>query len=128
MANSEHVRILKRGAAQWNEWRKAYPDEEIDLVGADLRGLDLTVAEPSSPEYRQANKFMRPLLRARVFGDPGVDLHGAKLMGARLKEACLVSANFAEADLSGAQLTGADCRRAWFGGANLTSAKASGPN
>jgi len=41
MSNDEHVTMLGRGAAEWNEWR-AKLDETPDLSQAGLRGLDLT--------------------------------------------------------------------------------------
>jgi len=38
MANDEHVRILKEGAAIWNAWREEHPEIKPDLHGADLKG------------------------------------------------------------------------------------------
>jgi hypothetical protein len=39
MPNVEHVAMLGRGAAVWNEWRAKH-DDAPDLSGAGLRGLD----------------------------------------------------------------------------------------
>jgi hypothetical protein len=41
MANDEHVAILKKGVAVWNEWCDQNPDINPDLVEADLRVADL---------------------------------------------------------------------------------------
>jgi hypothetical protein len=38
MPNDEHVAMLARGAAAWNEWR-VEQDETPDLSRAGLRGL-----------------------------------------------------------------------------------------
>jgi hypothetical protein len=37
MANEEHVKILMKGAAAWNQWRLENPTVIPDLGTADLR-------------------------------------------------------------------------------------------
>src|ERR1700693_4032073 len=93
MPNDEHVVILARGAAAWNEWR-AGRDETPDLSRAGLRGLDLSGFD-----------LLRVDLR-------GADLRGTNLSGANLSGAHLDGANFFKAvledpDLAGSFLNGA---------------------
>jgi Pentapeptide repeats (8 copies) len=54
MANNEHVAMLGRGAAAWNEWR-ADCDETPDLSRAGLRGLDLSGFDLSRADLRGAD-------------------------------------------------------------------------
>jgi hypothetical protein len=70
MPNDEHVAMLARGAAAWNEWR-AKDDEAPDLSRASLRGLDLSGFDLSRADLRGAD------LR-------GTNLSGANLLGAHL--------------------------------------------
>jgi len=92
MANNEHVAMLGRGAAAWNEWRVDC-DETPDLSRAGLRGLDLSGFDLSRADLR------------------GADLRGTNLSGANLSGAHLDGANFFKAvpdsaDLAGAFLNG----------------------
>jgi len=93
MSNDEHVAMLGRGAAAWNEWR-AEQDETPDLSRAGLRGLDLSGFDLSRVDLRGAD------LR-------GTNLNGAKLSGANLDGANLFKAMLDNADLAGAFLYGA---------------------
>src|SRR6516225_9187387 len=88
MANDEHVAMLGRGAAAWNEWR-AKVDETPDLSRAGLRGLDLSGFDLSQVDFR------------------GADLRGTNLNGANLSRARLEGANLFKAMLDGADLAGA---------------------
>ena len=36
MANKEHIKIIRKGVEEWNEWREANPGEQLDLSGANL--------------------------------------------------------------------------------------------
>ena len=94
MANDEHVVMLARGAAAWNEWRAKH-DEVPDLSRAGLRGLDLSGFDLSEADLRGAD------LRGTNLG--GANLSGAHLDGANLFKAVLDSANLAGAFLNGAQ-------------------------
>ena len=80
MANDEHVAMLARGAAAWNEWR-AKDDEGPDLSGTGLRGLDLSGFDLSGANLR------------------GADLRGTNLCDAKLSGAHLDGANFFKAVL-----------------------------
>ena len=88
MSNDEHVAMLGRGAAAWNEWR-AEQDETPDLSRAGLRGLDLSGFDLSRADLR------------------GADLRGTNLSGANLSGAHLDGANLFKAVLDGADLAGA---------------------
>jgi len=88
MANDQHVAMLGRGAAAWNEWR-ADRDETPDLSRAGLRGLDLSGFDLSRTHLR------------------GTDLRGTNLSGANLWGAHLDGANFFKGMLDGADLAGA---------------------
>ena len=89
MANDEHLAVLGRGAAVWNEWR-ADRDETPDLSRAGLRGLDLIGFDLSRADLR------------------GADLRGTNFCDADLSGAHLEGANFFKAVLDGAKL---DCAR-----------------
>jgi uncharacterized protein YjbI with pentapeptide repeats len=95
MPNNEHVAMLARGVAVWNEWR-ADRDETPDLSRAGLRGLDFSGFDLSRADLR------------------GADLRGTNLSGANLLGAHLDGANFFKAMLDGGDLAGAFLNRAQF--------------
>ena len=95
MPNDEHVAMLGRGAAEWNEWRTTR-EETLDLSRAGLRGLDLSRFDLSRADLR------------------GADLRGTKLCDADLSGAHLEGANFFKAVLDGANLAGASLTGAQF--------------
>ena len=94
MPNDDHVAMLGRGAAVWNEWRAKH-DETPDLSRAGLRGLDLSGFDLSRADLRGAD------LRGTQFCD--ADLSGVHLEGANFFKAVLDRANLAGAFLTGAQ-------------------------
>src|ERR1700730_7812386 len=98
MPNDDHVAMLGRGAAVWNEWRAKY-DETPDLSRAGLRGLDLSGFDLSLTDFRGAD------LRGTKFCD--ADLSGAHLEGANFLKALFIGANLAGAFLTEAQFL--DC-------------------
>src|ERR1700736_6638816 len=95
MANDEHVAMLGRGAAEWNEWRATH-DDVPNLSRAGLRGLDLSGFDLSRVDLR------------------GADLRGTNLSGANLSDAHLDGANFFKAVLDRADLSGAFLNGAQF--------------
>jgi len=95
MPNDEHVVMLARGAAAWNEWRADH-DETPDLPRAGLRGLDLSGFDLSEADLR------------------GADLRGTNLSGANLSGAHLDGANLFKAVLDGGDLAGAFLNGAQF--------------
>lgn len=117
MANPEHLKILKRGVEEWNEWRRndhyVFPPS---LNGADLRGVDLRGADLSSTSFFNAI-LSGADLRGAILRD--ANLASAKLIDAKLNEANLSRANLFLANLSGANLSGADLFEAYINSANL---------
>src|SRR5690348_665519 len=95
MPNDEHVAMLGRGAAAWNDWL-AHRDETPDLSGAGLRGRDLSGFDLSRVDLR------------------GADLRGTNLSGANLSVAHLEGANLFKAVLDGADLAEAFLHGAQF--------------
>src|SRR6202163_3303009 len=95
MPNDEHVALLGRSAAVWNEWRAEH-DDAPDLSRAGLRGLDLSGFDLSRVDLR------------------GADLRGTKVCDADLSGAHLEGANFFKAVLDGADLAGASLTGAQF--------------
>lgn len=93
MANDEQVELLRQGYESWNQWRKAHPAEEIDLSGADLRGIPLVRAN---------------LARANLCGAnlSGVCLVDADLRGANLDQYYFEPTNLQKADLRYTRLDG----------------------
>ena len=87
MPKDEHIAVLGRGAAVWNEWRAKH-NELPELSRAGLRGLDLSRFDLSRANLR------------------GADLRGTKLCAADLSDAHLEGANFFKAVLDGANLAG----------------------
>ena len=95
MPNDDHVAVLGRGAAAWNEWR-AENGQVPDLSRAGLRGLDLSGFDFSGADLQLA------------------DLRGTNLSQANLSRAHLDGANFFKAVLDGADLAGAFLTGAQF--------------
>jgi uncharacterized protein YjbI with pentapeptide repeats len=111
MANDEHVALLKKGVAAWNQWREENADiRRPDLVGADLNGANLTGADLRGADLSGANLSVAHL---------GAHLSGAHLSGAHLRKANLTGADLRGAELAGADLRGATLRKARLGRANL---------
>lgn len=82
MADQDHLALLKRGVAVWNEWRRQNPHIQPDLSGAVLVETDLKEVDLRRANVRRA------------------DLSGADLRGALLDEADLSEAKLIKADLS----------------------------
>jgi TIR domain/Pentapeptide repeats (8 copies) len=138
VAKGEHLTVLRKGAAIWNEWRACNPDITPDLHHAELTraclpGVELTEAYLAGADLTEANLRNAELAGANLqFAQMiGTDLSNANLRGihcaqtnlskARLSAADLSGSSFTEADLTGADLTGA--RLLW---ANFTRANLSG--
>jgi uncharacterized protein YjbI with pentapeptide repeats len=90
MAREEHMARIHQGVAAWNRWRADNPDIMPDLVGAGLRGLDLTGANLDDARLK------------------GADLRGTILNRATLVRADLAGANLFKAIVDGANLDGAN--------------------
>jgi len=111
MANPEHIDVIKKGTAVWNQWREEHPEIEPDLADADLSTMklkdvnfcdtDLRSADLTHTDFRGAN-----LVRA--------DLRAANIKKASFNLAKLSEANFSEAYLRESDLSETDLRRAYF--------------
>ena len=138
MAN-QLIDLLKADVQEWNEWRKANPEVEVDLSsaklnvanlrGANLRGANLSfaklnVANLSYTDLSNANLYYANLYYANLGGAnlEGADLRYADLSYANLGGANLGNANLASADLYSANLYGANLDGANLYGANLDGA------
>jgi uncharacterized protein YjbI with pentapeptide repeats len=93
---STELKILKDEPERWNQWRKDYPDYEVNLQGKNLEGMNLEGMNLGS-----------------------ANLEGANLVRADLREANLIEVNFREANLEKAWLGDAHLKGADFSGANL---------
>ncbi len=124
MANKEHLAILKKGVAAWDEWRKQHPDVRPDLGGAGLGGADLSGADLTGANLSEADLSGADLSGAFLSGANlrEANLSRAKLNGANLTWANLIRANLIEANLDGADLSRTDLRYANLSGANLSGA------
>jgi hypothetical protein len=119
MANDEHLRVLRRGSATWNEWRERNGIEEPDLSATKLREEDLSGADLSGADLRGADLGAANLLKAEVYL---ANLSGADLSEARLNRANLSGANLSGANLSEAHLCGANLFQANLFATNLSEA------
>jgi uncharacterized protein YjbI with pentapeptide repeats len=113
MANPEHVKVVRQGAAAIAEWRRQNPGVPFDLTRADLRGAKLSEASLSGANLSTADLASADLGRA--------DLTDALLTDANLTKAYLSDASLLLAKLQGANLAGA-----WAGGASWSEADLSG--
>jgi len=104
MANYEQLDILKQGGWVWNHWLASNRGVAINLSGAILWGVDLSLAYLSKADLSKA-------ILSRV-----------NLRGANLSQANLTSSNLQEADLTEADLSEANLRQAELTKANLSKA------
>ncbi len=138
MADEEQLAILRQGVEVWNQWRAENRTAEIDLIKADLIGINLQKADLSGANMWAADLSGASLFRAELFGtDLGeanlreADLRQAQLIGADLNKANLREANLSDAHLQAANLTwailiGAKLNRADLSQANLMGANLNG--
>lgn len=134
MANKEHIKLIRKGIREWNEWRRKHPEERPDLSGANLVGANLykaclsganlgkaylSKAHLSEAHLVEANLYKTYLYEANL---SEADLSGADLSGAKLYKADLSEAKLYKADLSGANLSGTDLNRAYLCEAKLLNA------
>ncbi|MFH1524074.1 MAG: toll/interleukin-1 receptor domain-containing protein [Chloroflexota bacterium] len=141
MANSEQLKILKKGVDAWNKWREENPNVGIDLVMADLRRADLKKANLQDANLTDANLggafldaanlYKANLETVNLFGASlemvslikadlyGANLREARLSGANLSRAILIDTYLGEADIGGISLEEAILRRANLDAINL---------
>ena len=123
---------------EWNEWRKANPEEPILLVkvylfDSNLGGANLEGATLLDADLGGANLFRANLFRANLMGATLIEatlvkayLIESKLKGAYLRWAKIAGANLFRANLEGASLFEANLRDANLEGANLKRANLKG--
>jgi hypothetical protein len=116
MADDEHLRVLRSGAAMWNTWRRGHSQIAPDLSGANLRGIDLRTADLNGAELFEADLSGADLSGADLLG---ADLSSADLRGANLSDAVLLDANLTNALLSGANFHGVQLGVTIFAGVDL---------
>jgi uncharacterized protein YjbI with pentapeptide repeats len=128
MANEEHLNILNRGVATWNQWRKENPRVTPDLSSADLRFTDFNAADLHSANLRFADLNAADLRSANLYAADlrsadlsAADLRFAKLHAADLRSANLIFSNLHAADLSAASLSAANLISADLSATNLSS-------
>lgn len=117
MANPEHLKILKQGVADWNQWREENPGIVPDLSGANLQGADLRMVNLQGANLINTDLVETDLLGANLEGGTldGANFNGANLIGVSLEDAYLDSSDFSATNLTTANLT-----RAFFAHTNLT--------
>jgi uncharacterized protein YjbI with pentapeptide repeats len=124
MANPFHLAILERGVGVWNRWREENPEIEPDLMGLELYGTALRVADLTREDRMEVNLHEANFRTAKLAGAnlATVYLTGADLGFADLRRANLDGADLRGASLSGAHLSGANLSRTYLDGAELTGA------
>ena len=143
MANSEHIKIIRKGVDYWNKWREDNPypySTAPNLEGADLSNLDLQKINFIGTNLSKANLFCSILVGANF---TNADVSEANLRNAFLSGATLIMANFRQTDLimasmnevigemvsfMGAQLRGAELINSRLSGATLLRADLEGAN
>ena len=68
MANDEHVALLKKGVAAWNEWRAENDGISPNLTGADLAGANLAGANLRNASLVRAVLTGADLTGSRIYG------------------------------------------------------------
>lgn len=102
MANRDHLKLLKSGAAAWNRWRSDVPSTVPDLADALIEGFDLRKATLSGLNLRGTG-FRNCILRnADLSGCYLVDasFHFTDLSGAHFSSSTMGETSFVDVDLS----------------------------
>src|SRR6266540_1746691 len=130
LANQKHLRMLQRGAHNWNAWRKANRSVQPDLRDADLSNDHLLGANLVSADLSNANLNHVSLISAKLIGADlsNANVNNVSLIYADLSSGHLNNGHLSNADLRDADLRDADLRRADLSGANLSRAHLSGTN
>ena len=127
-----HLEVLKKGAEEWNNWRKEKPEIRPMLYNADLSRQTFAV-NLRGANFANANLIDAKLIDADL---EGANFHEANLKGANLYKARLRDANFCRADLYetdlseatliNANLQGAQLAKTIFEGAHISECKVYG--
>jgi hypothetical protein len=102
MANKKHLQILKQGVEVWNEWRSLDLEVVPNLIGANLKGMDLVGVNFREVDLRGANLTGARLMRANLFG---ADFKLANFTNTQLVELTFLSGNLIEANFTRAEIS-----------------------
>ncbi|WP_414624611.1 pentapeptide repeat-containing protein [Calothrix sp. CCY 0018] len=147
-ADKTHLRILRKGAATWNQWREKHPEIKpnlrsvdlseinyIDLSQYNLASADLTNIKGFATNFYQTNLVGANLsganLRNANFCQADMracNLSNAAILNSHLIEAILNEANFSNAVLTDSNLSQASLIKANLSNANLTGTDLSDAN
>ncbi|MEA5599003.1 pentapeptide repeat-containing protein [Rivularia sp. UHCC 0363] len=140
-ADKTHLRILRKGAATWNQWREKHPEIKPNLRSVDLSEInyiDLSQYNLASADLTNIKGFATNFYQTNLVG---ANLSGAKLQNANFwkadMRACnlsnaailnshLIEAILNEANLSNAVLTDSNLSQASLIKANLSNANLTG--
>ena len=112
MANVEHLKILKSGRDQWNDWRKTNPNVLPDLSESNLDFQGMSMFNLTKVNLSRANLVGSNLTLS--------DLSYANLSEAKIGEARLLNVNLSYAILHKTNLSGSNLYQANLSGANLS--------
>jgi hypothetical protein len=123
MADKEQLRILKKGAMVWNQWRKDNPDIAPNLKDADLTSSDYSNMDFSRAELSDAYFTVSVLTQANLSNAILINttIAEAYLENANLSQSELLYTNFSDSDLSGVNLSGTKMFEVAFTNANLNN-------
>ena len=120
MADQDHLDIVKKGAAAWNEWRRANHGLTPDLTGASLSGYQLGNLRLANVDL-SLSTLKKTNLRGSDFWRTDLnlsDLSGADVSRSYFGRSHLHAARFCGADMSATRFVGTD-----LSGADLSHAK-----
>jgi uncharacterized protein YjbI with pentapeptide repeats len=125
MADMQHLAVLQKGVAAWNQWREERPSLRPDLSSVSLSWLELADANLQHCSLNNSHLTHTQLNRADLYRAAlgSASLYGADLRGARIVEASFVGANMTKADLREAEISFTDFTSAHLVESNLQNAK-----
>jgi TIR domain/Pentapeptide repeats (8 copies) len=134
MANEEQLKILKKGAPAWNEWRIANRSlielSGASLPGIELKDIDLHLANLAAVDFSKADLGGASFVNSDLTGAnlrgaslAGADLWGAELDNADLSGTLLYDTDFTETSLDGTDFSYSVMDGTRFGGVDLSKAR-----
>lgn len=123
--NPDHLAILQRGVAVWNDWRAENPS-----VVPDLSLKDIGQCELKGANFRGAILLQTILMEMDLkdIDFSGADLRGANLLGSDLQGSDLHASGLFGAEVSFTMLKGVDISLSDLTSANFTCANLIGAN
>ena len=140
-ADKTHLRILKKGAKTWNQWREKHPEIKPNLRGVDLSEIDcidlsyynLASADLTNIKGFATNFYQADLVCANLSGANlqnanfwKADMRACNLSNADILNSHLLEVNLNEANLSNAVLTDSNLSQASLIKANICNANLTG--